>query len=181
MKKTIRESMGVLSVDEFFNDYAQANGGRSKRLDVKFKRQLIDGLSEFLNARKRNMTPEEFVNAPPPKCDMLMSEFERWMKKNKGIDIYQNFDDYYMRDKVSGDDVTTYDVDTSEMNGKTRWSESHDDIDGSIMDEQDIIDWIGSEIKDCEWCTDMTYDDYDPILEIEVDGKRFEISVKPIE
>lgn len=48
------------------------------------------------------------------------------------------------------------------------------------MNEQDILDWIGNEIKDCEWCNDMTYDDYSPILEIEVDGKRFEISVKEI-
>ena len=39
---------------------------------------------------------------------------------------------------------------------------------------------IGNEIKDCEWCHDMTYDDYNPTLEIEVDGKRFEISVKKI-
>ena len=48
------------------------------------------------------------------------------------------------------------------------------------MNEQDILDWIGNEIKDCEWCIDMTYVDYSPILEIEVDGKRFEISVKEI-
>lgn len=48
------------------------------------------------------------------------------------------------------------------------------------MDEQDILDFIGNEIGDCEWCTDYTYDDYDPILEIEVDGKKFEISVKKI-
>ena len=50
----------------------------------------------------------------------------------------------------------------------------------SDMNEQDILDWVGNEIKDCEWCDDMTYDDYNPILEIEVDGKRFEISVKKI-
>lgn len=50
----------------------------------------------------------------------------------------------------------------------------------SDMNEQDILDWVGNEIKDCEWCNDMTYDDYNPTLEIEVDGKRFEISVKKI-
>ena len=48
------------------------------------------------------------------------------------------------------------------------------------MSEQDILDWVGNEIKDCEWCADMTYDDYNPTLEIEVDGKKFEISVKKI-
>ncbi len=46
------------------------------------------------------------------------------------------------------------------------------------MTSQDILNWIGDEVKECEWCTDMTYDDYDPILEIEVDGKKFEIHVK---
>ena len=50
----------------------------------------------------------------------------------------------------------------------------------SDMNEQDILDWVGNEIKDCEWCTDMTYDDYNAILVIKVDGKRFEISVKKI-
>ena len=48
------------------------------------------------------------------------------------------------------------------------------------MNEQDILDWVGNEIKECEWCTDMTYDDYNAILVIKVDGKRFEISVKKI-
>ena len=48
------------------------------------------------------------------------------------------------------------------------------------MSEQDILDLVGNEIKDCEWCADMAYDDYNPTLEIEVDGKRFEISVKKI-
>lgn len=52
----------------------------------------------------------------------------------------------------------------------------------SSMDPQYVIDWIAEEIGDCEWCSDYTYDDYEPILEIETsDGDRFEIIVKPME
>ena len=51
----------------------------------------------------------------------------------------------------------------------------------SPIDPQYVIDWIGEEIGDCEWCADYTYDDYDPIIEIETtDGDRFEISVKKL-
>ena len=39
----------------------------------------------------------------------------------------------------------------------------------------------GIERRECEWCADYTYDDYDPIIEIETtDGDRFEISVKKL-
>ena len=50
------------------------------------------------------------------------------------------------------------------------------------MTDQDILDWIGQEVSEAEWCSDMTFDDYDAILEVETnDGDRFEIIVKPME
>lgn len=52
----------------------------------------------------------------------------------------------------------------------------------SIMTDQDILDWIGQEVSEAEWCSDMTFDDYDASLEVETnDGDRFEIIVKPLE
>lgn len=52
----------------------------------------------------------------------------------------------------------------------------------SIMTDQDILDWIGQEVSESEWCSDMTFDDYDASLEVETnDGDRFEIIVKPLE
>lgn len=49
------------------------------------------------------------------------------------------------------------------------------------MTEHDIIDWIGNEIYDRDFCADMTYDDENPTLEIEDnEGNRFEITVKKI-
>ena len=52
----------------------------------------------------------------------------------------------------------------------------------SRMTDQDILDWIGQEVSEAEWCSDMTFDDYDAILEVETnDGDRFEIIVKPME
>ena len=52
----------------------------------------------------------------------------------------------------------------------------------SRMTDQDILDWIGQEVSEAEWCSDMTFDDYDAILEVETnDGDRFEIIVKPLE
>ena len=50
------------------------------------------------------------------------------------------------------------------------------------MTDQDILDWIGQEVSKAEWCSDMTFDDYDASLEVETnDGDRFEIIVKPLE
>ena len=52
----------------------------------------------------------------------------------------------------------------------------------SRMTDQDILNWIGQEVSEAEWCSDMTFDDYDAILEVETnDGDRFEIIVKPME
>lgn len=52
----------------------------------------------------------------------------------------------------------------------------------SRMTDQDILDWIGQEISESEWYSDMTFDDYDASLEVETnDGDRFEIIVKPLE
>ena len=49
------------------------------------------------------------------------------------------------------------------------------------MTEQEIVDFIGNEIGDTEFIADMTYDDYDPILEVtDNDGNVFEVSVKKI-
>ena len=52
----------------------------------------------------------------------------------------------------------------------------------SRMTDQDILNWIGQEVSEAEWCSDMTFDDYDASLEVETnDGDRFEIIVKPLE
>ena len=52
----------------------------------------------------------------------------------------------------------------------------------SRMTDQDILNWIGEEVSEAEWCSDMTFDDYDASLEVETnDGDRFEIIVKPME
>ena len=52
----------------------------------------------------------------------------------------------------------------------------------SRMTDQDILNWIGEEVSEAEWCSDMTFDDYDANLEVETnDGDRFEIIVKPLE
>ena len=52
----------------------------------------------------------------------------------------------------------------------------------SRMTDQDILDWIGQEVSEEEWCSDMTFDDYDAIIEVEThDRDRFEIIVKPLE
>ena len=52
----------------------------------------------------------------------------------------------------------------------------------SRMTDQDILNWIGEEVSEAEWCSDMTFDDYDASLEVETnDGDRFEIIVKPLE
>ena len=51
----------------------------------------------------------------------------------------------------------------------------------SRMTDQDILNWIGEEVSEAEWCSDMTFDDYDASLEVETnDGDRFEIIVKPL-
>ena len=42
------------------------------------------------------------------------------------------------------------------------------------------VDGLGNKYNVYEWCNDMTYDDYNPTLEVKVDGKRFEILVKKI-
>ena len=52
----------------------------------------------------------------------------------------------------------------------------------SRMTDQDILNWIGQEVSEAEWCSDMTFDDYNASLEVETnDGDRFEIIVKPLE
>ena len=52
----------------------------------------------------------------------------------------------------------------------------------SRMTDRDMLNWIGQGVSEAEWCSDMTFDDYDASLEVETnDGDRFEIIVKPLE
>lgn len=127
--KKVTESFGM-SVEEYFKQFATKQVGRRKVLDRELMDTFVTGLSEFLAKRYRKMTPEEFVNLPiGDRSDNMLTEFANWLKKNKGVDLYENFDDYYLRDRV-GDDAGTMEIDgpeTSEMNGKTRWTESDRD------------------------------------------------------
>ena len=122
------------------------------------------------------------------------------------MDIYGGFSDDWMddldKDAKKKDDSDDNDNDLSDGISSRKLSKSrrrklsrgipvHDlpskydmmmkEGSGSRYGEQDIIDYIASSIYGCGWIKDSTFDDYDPILEIETtDGDKFEISVKKI-
>lgn len=43
------------------------------------------------------------------------------------------------------------------------------------MDEQEIMNFVGEELAECEWCRDLKWDDTEPLCEFTVDGRKFEI------
>ena len=123
--------------------------------------------------------------------------FEKWAKRTLKLDIYGGFSDDWKDelDKDAKGEDDEEDAKEKVKNAKKKRklgrelkvypTPSRSDYmmaeSSSPIDPQYVIDWIGEEIGDCEWCADYTYDDYDPIIEIETtDGDRFEISVKKL-
>ena len=118
---------------------------------------VAKALEKYCDAMHKK--PEEVINGN----DMDMARFENWAKRKLKMDIYKKFDNYdYAKDLDN--DAKSRMVDES----------------GS-MNEQDIVDWIGNELSECEWCSNITFDDVNAVVEVETDeGKKFEISVKPM-
>ena len=119
--------------------------------------------------REMKTTPDEVLNdmTEDRKGMTKWDRFDTWANRKLGLDVMGNFDD-------KGVDWTGAEED------RRREKEMVDE--SSRMTDQDILDWIGQEVSEAEWCTDMTFDDYDPTLEVEtMDGDRFEIKVNPLE
>lgn len=119
--------------------------------------------------REMKTTPDEVLNdmTEDIKGMTKWDKFDNWANRKLGLDVMGNFDD-------KGVDWTGAEAD------RRREKEMVDE--SSRMTDQDILDWIGQEVSEAEWCADMTFDDYDPTLEVEtMDGDRFEIIVKKME
>ena len=122
--------------------------------------------------------------------------FEKWAKRTLKLDIYGGFSDDWRdeldRDAEGNDDEEDVKKKVKSANKSARRGRevkiysvpSRSDYmmeSNGRIDPQYVIDWIGMELGECEWCSDFTFDDYDPIIEIETtDGDKFEISVKKI-
>ena len=144
--RKIRESFDRVVVDEFRRMYGK---------------NAADALIEY--SRRSGIDAEDVINGD----DREMTRFERFAKKNLGIDIYEKFDN------DDGYDYTGADKRKKEEDDMAMVAEH-----ASKYSDQNILDFIGSELKSCEWVVDMTYDDYHPTLEMETDdGSRFEIKV----
>lgn len=114
---------------------------------------------------KMRTTPDEVLNdmTEDDRGMTKWDKFDNWAKRKLGIDVIGNFDD------------------------DTDWTGAEEDrkraiAESSGMTDQEILNWIGQEVSEAEWCSDLTFDDYDATLEVEtMDGDRFEIIVKKME
>lgn len=177
-----------------------------KDIESSYGKGVAKALVKYCNEKDKDI--EKVINNTTPDRVGLTEWdwFEKWAKRTLKLDIYGGFSDDWMddldKDAKKKDDSDDNDNDLSDGISSRKLSKSrrrklsrgipvHDlpskydmmmkEGSGSRYGEQDIIDYIASSIYGCGWIKDSTFDDYDPILEIETtDGDKFEISVKKI-
>lgn len=177
-----------------------------KDIESSYGKGVAKALVKYCNEKDKDI--EKVINNTTPDRFGLTEWdwFEKWAKRTLKLDIYGGFSDDWMddidNDSKKNDDSDDNDSNLSDGISSRKLSKSkrrklsrgipvHDlptrsDMmmreSGGGYDAQGILDWIGDELIECDWVNDnMTFDDTNPILEIETtDGDKFEISVKKI-
>lgn len=180
MKKILKESQ-----EATIKDIEKSYGKGVATALIKYCGEKDKDIDKVIN----DLTPDKFGLTE-------WDWFEKWAKRTLKLDIYGGFSDDWRdeldRDAEGNDDEEDVKKKVKSANKSARRGRevkiysvpSRSDYmmeSNGRIDPQYVIDWIGMELGECEWCSDFTFDDYDPIIEIETtDGDKFEISVKKI-
>ena len=180
MKKILKESQ-----EATIKDIEKSYGKDVAAALIKYCGEKDKDIDKVIN----DLTPDKFGLTE-------WDWFEKWAKRTLKLDIYGGFSDDWKdeldRDAEGNDDEEDVKEKVKSANKRARRGREvkiysvpsrYDYMKESNgrIDQQYVIDWIGMELGECEWCSDFTFDDYDPIIEIETtDGDKFEISVKKL-
>ena len=180
MKKILKESQ-----EATIKDIEKSYGKGVATALIKYCGEKDKDIDKVIN----DLTPDKFGLTE-------WDWFEKWAKRTLKLDIYGGFSDDWRdeldRDAEGNDDEEDVKKKVKSANKSARRGRevkiysvpSRSDYmmeSNGRIDPQYVIDWIGMELGECEWGANFTFDDYDPIIEIETtDGDKFEISVKKI-
>lgn len=143
-----------------------------KEIESTYGKKVRDALVKYCTAKNLDITETVYETKTDGNGQTPWDKFDNWAEKRLGLDIMGDFDDdfdYTGADARAKRERGLQEVPLASM-------DSFDEGSGSQKDEYQIAEFIGEELRECEWVNNFNWGDYSDMT-FDVDGFGYRVTV----